>query len=189
MRTELKARDHVVCLDPFGFENTFAILMRRDQAERLGIRTISDLLAHQRDIRPGFGPEFMNRPDGYPGLVRAYGLSSPMPRGRWTGTCSIKRSHKARSTWPRETRPTAESPLDLVLLEDDRRFFPPYQAVPLVREETLRRHPARAVLNRLAGKIDAGMMGRLNHEVDQEGKKPEEVAHGFLRRKGLLLKD
>ena len=74
VRTDLRARDEVDCLDPFGFENTFAMLMRRDRAEQLGIQKISDLRSHLNDIRPGFGPEFMNRPDGYPGLVRTYGL-------------------------------------------------------------------------------------------------------------------
>src|SRR5206468_3971328 len=79
VRQELRERDHVVCLDAFGFENTFAILMRRTQAERLGIRTISNLRSHLNDIRPGFGPEVMNRPDGYPGLIRAYGLEFVHP--------------------------------------------------------------------------------------------------------------
>ncbi len=71
----LADQDKITCLDPFGFENTFAILMRREQAESLGIRKISDLRRHLATIRPGFGPEFMNRPDGYPGLIKAYELN------------------------------------------------------------------------------------------------------------------
>jgi glycine betaine/choline ABC-type transport system substrate-binding protein len=79
---------------------------------------------------------------------------------------------------------------DLVQLDDDRRYFPPYQAVPLVRAETLRRYPElRDALNLLAGKIDAAAMRQMNRQVDQERKKPEEVAHSFLRGKGLLPKD
>ena len=79
---------------------------------------------------------------------------------------------------------------DLVQLDDDRRYFPPYQAVPLVRAETLKRFPElREVLNLLAGQIDAAAMRQMNREVDQEGKKPEEVAHRFLLAKGLLHKD
>jgi glycine betaine/choline ABC-type transport system substrate-binding protein len=77
-----------------------------------------------------------------------------------------------------------------VQLEDDRHYFPPYQAVPLVRVATLERYPQlRDVLNRLAGKIDPAAMRQMNREVDRERKNPEEVAQSFLRRKGLLLKD
>ena len=94
VREGLRTRDRVLCLDPFGFENTFALLMRREQAERLKVRTISDLRPHLRTIRAGFGPEFMNRPDGYPGLVRAYGLEFADPPARdgpqpaLPGTCT-----------------------------------------------------------------------------------------------------
>ncbi len=79
VREALARRDGIACLNPLGFENTFALLMRREQAERLKVRTISDLRRHLETIRPGFGPEFMNRPDGYPGLVEAYGLDFARP--------------------------------------------------------------------------------------------------------------
>ena len=191
VRTELKDRDHVVCLDPLGFENTFAILMRRDQAQWLGIRQISDLLAHKRDIRPGFGPEFMNRPDGYPGLVRAYGLEfAHAPREMDRNLLYRALTQESIDLAAGDSTDGRIAAFNLFQLDDDRRYFPPYQAVPLVRAETLQRFPElREVLNLLAGKIDAAAMRQMNREVDQEGKKPEEVAHSFLRRKGLLLKD
>ena len=79
---------------------------------------------------------------------------------------------------------------DLIQLDDDRRYFPPYQAVPLVRAETLQRFPdLKEVLNLLAGKIDAAAMRQMNREVDQERKSPEAVAHSFLVGKGLLPAD
>ena len=165
--------------------------MRRDQAQRLGIRQISDLLAHKRDIRPGFGPEFMNRPDGYPGLVRAYGLEfAHAPREMDRNLLYRALTQESIDLAAGDSTDGRIAAFDLFQLDDDRRYFPPYQAVPLVRAETLQRFPElREILNRLAGKIDAAAMRQMNREVDQEGKKPEDVAHSFLRRKRLLPKD
>jgi glycine betaine/choline ABC-type transport system substrate-binding protein len=188
VRSTLAGRDGVRCLDPFGFENTFALLMRRAQAEQLGIRTISDLRGHLDSIRPGFGPEFMNRPDGYPGLIKAYGLNfahAPREMDR-----NLLYQAVARGSLDLAAGDSTDGrivTLDLVVLEDDRRFFPPYQAVPLVRGESLERHPDLArVLDRLAGKIDAATMRRLNHEVDGKHRDPAEVAREFLETAGLL---
>ena len=98
--------------------------------------------ATQATIRPGFGPEFMNRPDGYPGLVRAYGLNFAHTPARWTATCSTRPWRRARSTWPRATRPTAGSPRSTwSSSRTTAAISPPIEAVPLVREETLRRLP------------------------------------------------
>jgi glycine betaine/choline ABC-type transport system substrate-binding protein len=184
----LSSRDGVTCLDPFGFENTFAILMRRDQAARLGVRTISDLARHAAEVRPGFGPEFMNRPDGYPGLVRAYGLKFTTPPREVDR--NLLYQAVARGSLDVAAGDSTDgriAALDLVVLDDDRRYFPPYEAVPLVRAETLRRHPRlRAALDRLAGKITPETMRRLNSEVDARRRDPAEVAREFLRSLGLL---
>lgn len=181
-------RDGVRVLDPLGFENTFAILMRREQAERLGIRAISDLRAHQGTLRSGFGPEFMNRPDGFPGLVRAYGLQfarAPREMDR-----NLLYEAVARGTIDVAAGDSTDgriAGLDLIILEDDRRYFPPYQSVPLARLATLQRFPGLAdALNRLAGRIDAATMRRLNFEVDGRGRRADEVAREFLESEGLL---
>ena len=183
VRSELERRDGVTCLDPLGFENTFAILMRRDQAERLGIKTISDLARHARQVRAGFGPEFMNRPDGYPGLVRAYGLKfSEAPREMDRNLLYQAVSQGSIDVAAGDSTDGRIASLDLVVLTDDGRYFPPYEAVPLVRSETLRRHPElRGVLDKLAGKITAETMRRLNYEVDGKRRDPGEVAREFLR--------
>jgi osmoprotectant transport system permease protein len=188
VRNELMARDRVVCLDPFGFENTFALLMRREQAARLGIRKISDLKAHQGEIRTGFGPEFMNRPDGYPGLIRAYGLTfSHAPREMDRNLLYQAVAQNALDLAAGDSTDGRIDVFELVQLEDDRHFFPPYQAVPLVRAELFDRFPEfREVLNLLAGKIDAANMRQLNREVDERKKPPEEVARSFLRRLRLI---
>jgi osmoprotectant transport system permease protein len=188
VRTELARRDGVRCLDPLGFENTFAVLMRRTEAQRLGIRRISDLRRHQDTIRPGFGPEFMNRPDGYPGLVRTYGLSfARAPRELDRNLLYQAVAQGSLDLAAGDSTDGRILTLDLLVLEDDRRFFPPYQAVPLVRAETLRRYPALAhALDRLAGKIDAETMRRLNYEVDGKHRNPAVVAREFLTSLGLL---
>jgi osmoprotectant transport system permease protein len=188
VRGELAARDHVVCLDPFGFENTFALLMRREQAERLGIRKISDLRPHLGQIRPGFGPEFMNRPDGYPGLIRAYGLEfAHAPREMDRNLLYQALANNSLDLAAGDSTDGRIAAFNLVQLDDDRRYFPPYEAVPLVREETLERFPQlRDVLNLLGGKIDAVAMRQLNREVDEQKKDPEEVARSFLRRVAML---
>ena len=188
VRDELARRDGVATLDPLGFENTFALLMRREQAERLGVRTISDLRDHLGEIRAGFGPEFMNRPDGYPGLVRAYGLDFAHPPREMDRNLLYRAvAGGSLDLAAGDSTDGRVGVLDLVPLEDDRRYFPPYEAVPLVREATLRRRPAlRAVLNALAGKIDAPTMRRLNQEVDGKRRDPAEVAREFLRSSGLL---
>ncbi len=178
----------VACLEPLGFENTFAILMRRKDAERLGIKKLSDLPGFAGDLRFGAGPEFMNRPDGFPGLAKAYGLDfavAPREMDR-----NLLYEAVARGTIDLAAGDSTDgrvAALDLVVLEDDRRYFPPYQAVPLARSATLARFPALApAISRLAGRIDAATMRRLNHEVDGKGRDPAEVAREFLEAEGLL---
>ncbi|MBV8486669.1 MAG: ABC transporter permease/substrate-binding protein [Planctomycetaceae bacterium] len=188
VRALLRARDGVICLDPLGFENTFALLVRRDLALRLGLRTISDLRKHQRVLRAGFGPEFMNRPDGYPGLIRAYGLKLGQPPREMDRNllyqALVQGSIDLAAGDSTDGRIAA---FDLVQLEDDRRYFPPYEAVPLVRSGLLEKYPElREAMNVLAGKIDSAAMRRLNQEVDDRKRRPEEVAHEFLIELGLL---
>jgi len=188
---ELCQRDGIECLDPLGFENTFAILMRRSQAERLGIKKISDLRDHVATIRAGFGPEFMNRADGYPGLVQAYDLHfahAPREMDR-----NLLYEAVARGTLDLAAGDSTDgrvARLDLVQLRDDRHYFPPYEAVPLVRRETLREYPQlRTVLNGLAGKLDAETMRRLNNEVDGLHRDPAQVAREYLSAAKLVEHD
>ena len=175
-------------LPPIGFENTFAVLMRREQAAALGITRISDLTRHLGSLRMGFGPEFGRRPDGWPGLAKAYGLDFARP------TVAMERGLLYQAVRSESVDVAAGdstdgriATLDLVALVDDRHFFPPYEAVPLVRVETLGKHPRlREALDRLAGRIDADAMRRLNGEVDGKKRDPRAVAREFLERTGLL---
>lgn len=168
-------------LAPLGFENAFALVVRGEDSERLGVRTISDLAAHP-EWRAAFGYEFMERADGFAGLARTYGLRFEQPP-RTLDLGLLYRAlvdHRADVAAGNSTDGLIGS-LGLRVLTDDRRYFPPYDAVPVARRRALERHPgARAALDALGGRITAEEMRRLNHRVDGEKVSAEQVAREFL---------
>lgn len=188
VRDGLARGGKVVCLDPLGFENTFALVMRRDRSESLGIRRYSDLARHLPTIRLGFGPEFARREDGFPGLAKAYGLDlGTRPREMDRNLLYEAVDRDAIDVGVGDSTDGRISTLGLVILEDDRRYFPPYEAVTLARSGALAEHPAlRAALGKLAGAIDTPAMQRLNHEVDGLHREAKAVAREFLKSKGLI---
>lgn len=179
---------HLQWLGPIGFNNTYALTMRQVKANHLGIKTISDLAAGSGKLTAGFDPEFLERPDGWPGLERAYDLRfAGSPRQLDPGIVYRAVANgdvDVVDTYSTDGRIPA---FKLVILRDDKHFFPPYYAAPVVREEVLKEHPElKQVLNKLAGKISESEMQRLNYEVDQQEKRPKDVARAFLKRKGLI---
>jgi osmoprotectant transport system permease protein len=177
----------VTALPRLGFNNTFAILVRRADAERLGLRQIGDL-NRVRDWTAGFGYEFLERPDGFAGLSAAYGLQfANQPR-----VMDLNLIYRAVASGEIDvTAGDATSgligALDLVSLEDDRRYFPAYDAVPVARSALLLQHPEVAeVIRALEGRLTAAVMQSMNHAVDGEKRQPAEVAREFLDRIGRL---
>ena len=166
---------------PLGFNNTFAIVVRGDDAARLHLRTISDLAAHARHLRAGFGYEFMERPDGYSGLARLYGLVfASEPRIMDLGLLYRALEDKQVDIVAGNSTDGLIATLGMVVLEDDRGYFPPYQAVPVVRGATLREYPqVRSVLSTLGGKISDDEMRRMNYAVDGERRDPSDVVRDF----------
>jgi osmoprotectant transport system substrate-binding protein len=170
-----------------GFNNTFAMVIRGDDAHRLGIRTLSEAARDAHEWRPGFGYEFMERPDGYHGLVKAYDLKfGAAPRIMDLGLLyRALTSHQVDIVAGNSTDGLI-SALHLTPLEDDRHYFPPYEAVPIVRNETLQRHPeVRRALEDLAGKISDEDMRRMNYAVDSQHQDAGAVARAFLQSQGL----
>ena len=173
---------------PLGFNNTYALAMRSDEAARLGIRAISDLADHQDEIRTGFGHEFLEREDGFPGLVQAYDLELAVPPG------GMELGLIYQALMEDEVDLIAGSSTDaliekfgLVVLEDDRSFFPPYYAAPVYRPEAAQNHPAlRKVLEKLGGQIDEATIRKLNLAVDGERRSERQVVLGFLAEKGWI---
>ncbi|MCT0231013.1 ABC transporter permease subunit [Synechococcus sp. CS-1324] len=167
-----------------GFENTFAILVRQDTAKQWQLRTISDAAPHSPRWRAGFGYEFLNRPDGYAGLVRAYGLRfAARPASMDLGLTYRALAEGQVDLIAGDSTNGLINSLGLQPLRDDRHYFPPYQAVPVFNGESLRRHPALApAIEQLSGRLDAATMRQLNAAVDLEGKPVEQVVRGYLEQ-------
>lgn len=177
----------VTTLPGLGFNNTFAILVRSADARTRNLARISDLAAVAAEWRAGFGYEFLERPDGFAGLARAYGLAFREPP-RVMDLNLIYRALAAREIDMTAGDATSGliQALDLAILADDREYFPPYDAVPVAQAATLRRYPAvdRAI-RALAGRISAEEMQRMNHQVDGLRQDPRDVAKTFLARAAL----
>jgi osmoprotectant transport system permease protein len=169
-------------LPPLGFNNTFAILVRGSDAREKGLRTIDDVARVAPQWRAGFGYEFLERPDGYRGLAKTYGLAFRSPPQVMDLTLSYRAlaSGQVDLIAGDATAGLIKS-LDLFHLEDNRHYFPPYDAVPVARASTLLRYPqVRKTLERLAGRISAEQMRKMNHAADAERENPADVARRFL---------
>ncbi len=171
---------------PLGFENTFAILVRGDDARRLNLKTISDAAPQSPQWRAGFGQDFMSRADGYPGFSKAYGLKFGEVREMDLSLTYIALSSRQVDLIAGNSTEGRIATMDLFQLVDDRRYFPPYQAVYLVREDSLTRVPAlQEVLAKLANAISTDEMRRLNYEIDGEKRDPKEVVKEWLKGRGF----
>ncbi|HEX8096445.1 MAG TPA: glycine betaine ABC transporter substrate-binding protein [Pyrinomonadaceae bacterium] len=170
-----------------GFRDDWAILVRGDDARRYKLRTISDAVPYAREWRAGSGPNFLKRPDGYAGLVRAYGLKFALEPLEM----DLSRIYTALAS--REVDMIVGNSTDglilalnLVQLEDDRHYFPPYEAVILARQDTLAREPSmREALQKLNGVLSSDEMRWLNYEVDGKKRNVAEVVRGWRQVKGL----
>ena len=178
---------HVTVAEPLGFENTFAMVIRGDQARQLNLTTLSQAARYTAQWRLGVGYEFEQRPDGLPGLSAAYGLKfAGKPRTMDLGLLyRALNAHQVDMIAANSTDGPIQA-FGLTALEDDKHYFPPYQAVPLVRDEALQRWPQiQIALNALAGKITADNMRAMNEAVDGQHRDPAEVVREF-RSKHML---
>src|SRR5271167_394396 len=174
-------RFHLAVTEPLGFENTFAMVIRADDAQRLHLHAISDIVPVAPKWRAGVGYEFLERPDGFGGWSQRYGLHFADP-ARVMDLGLIYRAlvdHQVDIVAGNSTDGLIDS-LGLVALEDDRHFFPPYDAVPIVRPATLAQFPGlRGALADLAGKVSASDIRRLNYAVDGMHQDAVEVVRQF----------
>ena len=171
---------------PLGFENTFAILVRGDDARRLNLKTISDAAPQSPRWQAGFGQDFMSRADGYPGFSKAYGLKFAEVREMDLSLTYIALSSRQVDLIAANSTEGRIQTLDLFQLADDRHYFPPYEAVYLVRQDSLTRvPPLREVLAKLGNAISTDEMRRLNYEIDGEKRDPREVVKEWLRGRGF----
>jgi osmoprotectant transport system substrate-binding protein/osmoprotectant transport system permease protein len=186
VKQEYASKFKVEVSQPLGFENTFAILVRGAEARQLNLKTISDAAPHTPRWRAGFGQDFMSRADGYPGFSKAYGLKFREVREMDLSLTYIALSSNQVDLIAGNSTEGRIATLDLVQLADDRRYFPPYEAVYLVRQDSLTRVPAlREVLSKLANLISTDEMRRLNSEIDEKKRDPKEVVKEWISGKGL----
>jgi osmoprotectant transport system substrate-binding protein len=188
VKSEYEHRFGLTLGPALGFNDTFAMEIRGEDARRLNIKTLSQATAFAPQWRAGFGYEFMERPDGYRGLVATYGLRfAEQPRVMDLGLLARALKDHQIDLAGGNTTDGLILALGLFVLEDDRHYFPPYEAVPVIRAQTLQRHPELAqVLAELAGKISDEEMQRLNYAVEGQHRDAKEVVHEFLRNKGLV---
>jgi osmoprotectant transport system permease protein len=185
LRRILRQQHGLELLDSYGFNNTYALAVRREHAERFGLRTIADLRAHP-DLRFGFSHEFFNRSDGWPGLAEVYGFAV-RPLGIEHGLIYQAITEGKVDVIDVYSTDAEIQRYGLVVLEDNLRYFPTYLAAPLLRVDLDPR--VAAVLSELAGTLDETRMQRLNAAVSIDKKSFAEVAHDFLRDRGLLRRD
>jgi len=170
-----------------GFQNTFAMVVRADDSEQLHLRTISDAVPHAQRMKLGVGYEFEERPDGLRGLEQTYGLKfEGHPR-----TMDLGLLYRALQSGQVDmvAGNSTDGPiraLHLVTLEDDKHYFPPYEAIPLIRDDSLQVHPEiQVAMDRLAGKVSEDEIRTMNDAVDGKHRDVAEVVREFRRTKGL----
>lgn len=173
-------------LDPLGFDNTFAMVVRTDAARQDGLRSLSDAARRTRPWRLGTGYEFVQRPDGLDGLVRAYGLrldGQPVTMDLGLLYPALESGRIAMAAASATDGRLADA--GFTVLADDRHYFPPYECAIVVRQDSIRRFPRlRAVLEQLSGRISDADMRRMNAAVDREHRSAADVAREFLARGG-----
>jgi osmoprotectant transport system substrate-binding protein len=176
---------------PLGFDDTFAIVIRGDDARALHLQTLSEAAAYAPHWRAGFGYEFMERPDGYKGLSASYGLRfAEAPRVMDLGLLTRALVQRQVDLIAGNNTDGLIPALDLFVLQDDHHYFPPYEAVAVMREEMLKVHPeVKSALDVLASKISDEDMRRMNYAVDRQHRDPGEVVHEFLEERQLLQRN
>ncbi|MFF2088885.1 glycine betaine ABC transporter substrate-binding protein [Paenibacillus sp. NPDC058174] len=190
VKQQLQEKENLSLLEPLGFNNTYALAVRREVSEQYGITNITQLAEHAGELIFTAVPlvESETRPDGYVQAKKAYGIKFKQLKGisdRSLQVQTIKRKEAdAILVYSTDGSIAAN---DLVVLDDDKRVFVPYYAAPLIRSEVLKAHPElKEVLNKLSGQISESTMQKLNDEVESGKKKPVDVARAWLEEKGLI---
>ncbi|MEK5529354.1 osmoprotectant update ABC transporter permease/substrate-binding subunit OpuFB [Viridibacillus sp. FSL R5-0468] len=177
----------MVMLSPMKYNNTYALAVSEEAAKTYDLKNISDVKAAEENIKAGFTMEFNDREDGYRGIQKLYNLSlsnitTMEPKLRYqavkSGDIDLLDAYSTDSDIRQ---------YNLIVLEDDKHLFPPYQGAPLLKQETIKKHPEiERALNKLADQITEDEMRQMNYQVNVEGRKAPEVAHEFLKKVGLL---
>ncbi len=174
-------------MKPLGFENTYAMIIRNKDAQKYNLKNLSETSKHTPQWHIGVGYEFIERKDGFPGLVKTYNLNFARSPQQMDNGLLYRAIHQGLVDIIAGTSTDGQiARLDLVVLEDDRNYFPPYEAIPVFRKETLKKYPQlKNSISQLSGKINAEEMRRLNYLVGGELQDVKEVVRKFRESKGL----
>jgi osmoprotectant transport system permease protein len=187
VKDEYAGRFNLEWTEPLGFNNTFAILVRGEDARQLGLKTVSDAAKVSHRWRAGFGQDFMSRADGYSGFAQTYSFHFQAIREMDLSLTYRALAEKQVDLIAGNSTDGLISRYGLYQLEDDRHFFPPYDAVPVARRSILEKHPAvRQALRQLNGILSVDEMRQLNYAVDGEKRQASAVAREFLVKKNIL---
>lgn len=174
-------------MDSLGFENTFAMIIRGEDARKYNVKTLSEAAKYTPQWRAGFGYEFAEREDGFPGLSKTYNLQfRERPSVMSLDLIYRALTQKLVDFIAGNSTDGQISRLGLVVLQDDKKYFPPYEAVPIIRQETLKKHPElKTAISQLSGKITASEMRQLNNLVEGELRDIKDVVTQFRKTKNL----
>lgn len=187
VKAQYPSKFHINWLNPIGFNDTYAVAVTQATASQYHLKSISDLAAVASKLVFGAEPEYYTRPDGYAGLISTYGLHFSSKKSIDVGLKYEAAGSNQVQVLDVFSTDGLLTKYNMVVLQDDKRFFPPYYAAPIVRQDILKAHPeVSTILNKLAGALDDAAMQKLNYQVDVQKKSSDDVAKQFLVSKGLL---
>ena len=168
-------------MKPLGFENTFAMIIRGEDAKKWQIKSLSEVGKYSSQMKAGFGYEFLERADGYPGLSKTYNLKFANIKQMELGLMYQALKEKQVDFIAANSTDGLIPVLNLVILEDDKKYFPPYQAIPIFNQEILRKYPELTdTINQLGGKISTTAIQKMNYQVDNQSQPVEKVVSEWL---------
>ncbi|GGH19727.1 ABC transporter substrate-binding protein [Paenibacillus segetis] len=188
VKEKLKEKNQIEVLEQIGFNDTYALVLRKEIAEKLNIKTTSELAAQAGDIVFGTSQEFLKREDTWPLVQKVYNPKFKEIKTIQNNALAYKAIEQGLIDVTDVYTTDSKIPIsNFVVLEDDKHVFVPYFAIPVIREETLKQHPElKDVINKLAGKIDDAEMQKLNGEVEQKQRPAVDVAKEWLKNEGLI---
>ncbi|MFN6514410.1 MAG: glycine betaine ABC transporter substrate-binding protein [Nostoc sp. CreGUA01] len=188
VKQEYSQKFKLEVMPPLGFNSTFAMIIRGEDAKRWQIKTLSEAAKYTPEMQAGFGYEFLERQDGYPGLAKTYGFQFTKPPLQMElGLMYQALKEKKVDLIAANSTDGLIPVLNLVVLEDDKKYFPPYEAVPIFNQAILEKYPElREAINQLSGLISTEEMQKMNYQVDNQYRPVEEVVREWLKSKKLL---
>ncbi|MCZ2206542.1 glycine betaine ABC transporter substrate-binding protein, partial [Cylindrospermopsis raciborskii] len=177
---------NLIVMPSLGFENNYAIIIRSEDAKKWQVKNLSEIAAYSNQLKAGFNYEFLERADGYSGLSKTYRLRFANVKQMELGIMYQALKEKQVDLIVTNSTDGLIQVLNLVILADDKKYFPPYEAVPVFNQQILQKYPELATaINRLGGKISTAQMQRMNYQVDNQSRPVQDVVREWLKSQSL----